>query len=277
MAMATDFVNDDERDGTLSTDAEKQIEATLFKQGQEYAERNKRSRAENKGRAESRAKIKEIGMNPNAYATAIRLIKDLTPGELADWKRDFHLTLKVMGSKQRELFPEEQIKAESRIQRAKDKAAGKPRDKSTLDKNTDNNPKSDPANGGAQVDLEQAIAEATAREAAEGAAILEGKSDAWRAGFNAVAAGGERGSNPFMEGSAESRDWFSGFEAATQRAFDAAAPKPPEGENETGTVPPDPVVADGAVFNDGAGKPAAKKKPSQTEKAKANRDAAGMH
>ena len=262
--MATDFVNDDERDETLSTDAEKQIEATLFKQGQDYADRNKRSKIENEGRAESRKKIKAIGMDPNAYATAIRLIKDKTPRELQDWRRDFELTLKVMGSKQRELFPEEQLKAEARIQRAKDKAAGKPRTQAELDANTDTNRKSNPANGGAQVDLEEAIAAQTAKELAEGAALLEGKSDAWRAGFNAVAAGGERGSNPFMEGGAESRDWFAGYEVSTQRAFEAAAP--------VVEPPAEPVIAEGETFNAGAGKPAAK--PSQSAKAKAKRDAA---
>lgn len=264
-------MDDMEQDPALINDAERQIEATIYKQGQDYAERNKRSKVENKGRAESREKIKAIGMDPNAYATAIRLIKDKNPRELADWKRDFELTLKVMGSKQRELFPEEQLKAEQRAQRAKDKKAGEPRSTDELNKKTDTDPKSDPANGGAQVDIEDAIAAATEKELAEGAALLEGKSDAWRAGFNAVAAGGERGSNPFMEGGSESRDWFAGYETATQRAFDAAQPQV--------EPPADPVVEEGATFNDGAGKPdtvkpAAAKKPSQSAKAKAKRDAA---
>lgn len=172
MAMADQFVNDDT--GTrLSDDFDKNLENVLFQQGQDYADRNKRSRNENKGRAESRAKIKELGMNPNAYATAIRLIKDLTPAELSDWKRDFELTLKVMGSRQKELFPEEQLKAEARIQRAAEKAAGKARTKEELDAKTDSDPKSDPANGGAQVDLEDAIKSVTDKEAAEGEKVLD--------------------------------------------------------------------------------------------------------
>lgn len=236
MAMAEDFVNDDQRDGTI-TEAEAQIEATLFKQGQEYAARNQRSKAENKGRAEGRAKIKELGMNPSAYAQAIKLIKDLTPAELKDWKRDFELTLKVMGSKQRELFPDEQLAAEARIQRAKDKAAGKPRGKDELDAKTDTDPKSDPAAGGAQVDIEQAIAEATAKEQADGEALLEGKSGAWRMGFNAAAAKAERGSSPYLEGSAEERDWLAGYEAETKRAFDAATPPEPPAEEPAAPAP----------------------------------------
>jgi len=175
--MATEFVNDDEGERLRENDADLQIESTLFKQGQDYAERNKRSKAENKGRAESRARIKEIGMDPNAYATAIRLIKDKTPAELEAWRRDFELTLKVMASKQRELFPEEQLKAEARIQRAKDKAAGKPRSQAELDAKTDTDPNSDPKNGGAQIDIEDAIAAAEGqtleeREAAEGEAAI---------------------------------------------------------------------------------------------------------
>jgi len=271
MAMAEEFINDNS-DDRLPPDAEAQIEATLFKQGQEYAARNLRSKTENKGRAESRAAIKSLGMNPNAYATAIKLIKDLTQAELKEWRRDFDLTIKVMGSRQRELFPSEQLAAEARIQRAKDKAAKKGRTQSEMDADSDVNPRSDPNAGGAQIDLEAAIAEATARELAEGEALLAGKSDAWRAGYNSHSAGGERGSNPYLEGSAETRDWLAGYEVATQRAFDAAQPK--------AEPVPDPVIEPGATFNDGWGKPAkvapaAKpKKPSQSEKAKAKRDAA---
>lgn len=159
MAMATEFVNDDSEDRL--NDADAQIESTIFKQGQDYADRNKRSKAENKGRAESRAKIKELGMDTNAYATAIRLIKDKTPAELEAWKRDFDLVLKVMGSKQKELFPEEQLRAEQRIAKAQERAAKKGRTKEELDAASDSNSRSDPSAGGAQIDLEEAIAAAT--------------------------------------------------------------------------------------------------------------------
>lgn len=157
--MATEFVNDDSEDRL--NDADAQIESTIFKQGQDYADRNKRSKAENKGRAESRAKIKELGMDTNAYATAIRLIKDKTPAELEAWKRDFDLVLKVMGSKQKELFPEEQLRAEQRIAKAQERAAKKGRTKEELDAASDSNSRSDPSAGGAQIDLEEAIAAAT--------------------------------------------------------------------------------------------------------------------
>lgn len=268
MAMAEDRINDDERDGTI-TDAEAQIEATLFKQGQEYAARNQRSQAENKGRAESRAAIKSLGMNPSAYAQAVKLIKDLTPSELKDWRRDFELTLKVMGSKQKELFPMEQLAAEQRAKRAAEKAAGKPRTQAELDAATDSNPKSDPAAGGAQIDIEEAIARQAA-EQAEGDAILAGKSEAWRGGYIAQGAGAQRGDSPHIEGSAEARDWLAGYAESSERSFAAAAP--------------DPVMVDGQTYSDGVGKaeqpeppaPSAPKKQSQSAKAAAKKAAAGI-
>lgn len=250
-------MEDMEQDPAKINDADRQIEASLLKQGQDYAARNQRSKAENKGRAESRAKIKEIGMDTNAFATAVRLIKDKRPDEIKAWLRDLNLTLKVMGSKQRELFPEEQLRAEKRAQAEADRKAKAGRTQAELDAQTDGNKRSDPASGGAQVDLEEAIAAQTEREKAEGEAILAGKSDAWRMGFNAHAAKSERGANPFEEGSAEATDWIAGFEAASQRAFDAAQPPtPPE--------PPAEVKA-----------PA--KPKSQSAKAAEKAKAAGLH
>lgn len=251
-----------EMDPDKINDHDRQIEARILKEGQDYAARNQRSKAENKGRAESRARIKELGMDTNAYATAIRLIKDKTPEELKAWRRDFELTLKIMGSKQKELFPEEQLRAEKRLERQRDAAAKKGRSKDELDAKTDSDPRSDPNAGGAQIDIEQAIRERQEREQAEGETILAGKSSVWRGGFNAHGQGAERKANPYIEGSSEAREWFAGFEAATQRAFEAAEPPIPD-------APADPVVEDGETFNQGAGKP-----ESQSTKAARKRAAA---
>lgn len=214
-------VNDDERDGTV-TDAELQIEATLFKQGEGYAARNARSKEENKGRAESRAAIKSIGMNPNAFAQAIKLIKDLTPSELKEWRRDFDLTLRVMGSRQKDLFPLEQLKAEARIQRAKDKAAKAGRTQAEMDADSDANPRSDPANGGAEPTIMDAIA------AANGETI-----------------------------------------DASSGTYNAGVGKPGPTLEEREAAEGEAALAEAA--------PSIAKKPSQSEKAKAKRDAAGMH
>lgn len=172
-------------------DADRQIEATIFKQGQDYADRNQRSKVENKGRAESRAKIREIGMDPNAYATAIRLIKDKSPEELKAWKRDFDLTLKVMGTRQKELFPEEALKAEKReADRKAKKAEAKAKTREEVDANADANPRSDPASGGAGRPSEEDMSKAAAAvdpEQAEGDAALKAGLPKTRKAQSAVA------------------------------------------------------------------------------------------
>jgi hypothetical protein len=127
-------------------DAERQINQVIWNEGQDYAERNKRSKAENKGRAESRERIKKTGITPNAYHTAIRLIKDLSPRELEDWKRDFSLVLKVLGSRQAELFPEEALKV---AKREADRKRREAEEKTKAGVDADTNPRSDPKAGGA--------------------------------------------------------------------------------------------------------------------------------
>ncbi len=205
-------------------DPQRQIEANIDKIGERYSASHKRSRTENKERADIRGRAKELGMRTDAFQVGVRIVKDLTANERKDFLRDLNLVVTVLGAKQGVLFPDEALRAAKREERKTEKAAGKPRTQAELDANTDNNPASNPANGGAQVDIEDAIAKATAAEQAEGAALLEGKSDFWRDGFNAFAAGTARNENPETEGSAEARDWIGGYEVASQRAFDAAKP-----------------------------------------------------
>ncbi len=127
-------------------DAQRYVESVLFKEGQDYAERNKRSKVENKGRAESRKRVKETGVNVNAYHTAVRLIKDLSARELKEWRRDLDITLKVLGSKQTELFPEEALKS---AKREADRKAREAEEKTKRGVDADTNPRSDPNRGGA--------------------------------------------------------------------------------------------------------------------------------
>ena len=214
-----------------------------------------------------------MGISTHAYQIAIKVVKDLTESERRDWLRDFQMVVKVLGGRQKELFPEEALRAEKRAQRQKEKAAGKPRDKGELDAQTDANRRSDPNAGGAQVDIEEAIKNVTEREKQEGAALLEGKSDAWRTGFNAFVAGGELGSNPYVEGSADAREWIAGFNASSEHAFNQAAPETPESDTPP-TPPADPKMQNGETFNQGAGKP---KPKSQSAKAAEKAKAAGLH
>lgn len=278
MAMTDDpdFIND----------ADRQLEARIFKTGEEYAASNKRQKAENKARAENRNKIKEMGISTHAYQIAVKVVKDLTPGERADWIRDFQMVVKVLGKRQKELFPEEALKAEQRAKRQAEKAAGKPRSQAELDAETDSNPRSNPAAGGAQIDLEDAIAATTAAEQAEGEAVLEGKSNAWRAGYNAHSAGSAMADNPYIEGSGEARDWIGGFNEANRILFAKAQPPAPPAEEDTSatkdTEPPRPddvTVPDGQTFNAGVGKPAAPvkaAKKSQSAKAAEKKAKAGV-
>jgi hypothetical protein len=252
-------------------DPQRQIEASIDKIGERYSASHKRSRTENKERAEIRTKAKELGMRTDAFQVGVRIVKDLTDNERKDFLRDLNLVVSVLGAKQGLLFPDEALKAAAREQRKADKAAGKPRSAAELDAKTDTDPKSDPAAGGAQVDIEEAIAAQTARELAEGEALIEGKSEAWRDGFNAFGAGAARADMPsFVEPDAAQNhdDWLSGYDAASQRAFDAAKP----------AEVPSPVVTEpGGVFNAGAGKPGKAPKPSQSAKGNAKRAAAGLN
>lgn len=172
-------MEDMEQDPTKINDFQRQIDSRILKTGEEYAASNKRQKAENKSRQENRNKIKEMGISTHAYQIAVKVVKDLTANERADWIRDFQMVVKVLGSKQAELWPEEALKAEQRAQRAAEKKAKAGRTQAELDAKTDTDPKSDPNAGGAQIDIEDAIKAANKpgetleqREAAEGEAAL---------------------------------------------------------------------------------------------------------
>lgn len=147
METDPDKINDPNRDPAQISDADRQIEATIFKEGQDYAARNARSKEENKGRAASRERIKQTGVNTNAYHVAVGLIKKLSAREMVDWRRDFDLVLKVLGSRQQELFPEEAMKMAKREEDRKRKEA-EAKTKAGVD--ADTNERSDPNAGGAK-------------------------------------------------------------------------------------------------------------------------------
>lgn len=131
-------------------DHDRQIEQSIFTEGQGYAARNARSKEENKGRAAARERIKNLGMIPQAFSAAVALVKSKTPRELADYLRDFNASIAVLSSKQAELFPDEAAAALKREQLRDQKAAAIPRDGETLDKRTDSDKRSAPDAGGAK-------------------------------------------------------------------------------------------------------------------------------
>lgn len=212
-------INDKSED-RMSDDFQQQIDSRILKTGEEYAASNKRQKAENKTRQENRNRIKEMGISTHAYQIAVKVVKDLTANERADWMRDFQMVVKVLGSKQAELWPEEALKAEQRVQRAKDKAAKAGRTQAEMDADSDANPRSDPSSGGAEPTIMDAIAAAGEPDIGPGTYHSEAKGQ------------GE---------TLEEREAIAGEQALAEAA---------------------PSIA---------------KKPSQSAKAKAKRDAAGMH
>lgn len=148
-------------DPNFINDPQRQLEANLDKIGERYSSSHKRSRTENKERADIRARAKELGLRTDAFQTGIKIVKDLTENERKDFLRDLDLIVRVFGAKQSELFPDEALKAEQRVKRQAERAAKEGRTKEELDAASDSNSRSDPSAGGAQIDLEDAIAAAT--------------------------------------------------------------------------------------------------------------------
>lgn len=139
-----------ETDPAKINDMDRQLEQSIFTEGQGYAARNARSKEENKGRANARERIKNLGMNPQAFGAAVAVVKTKTPRELEDYVRDFLLAVKVLSQKQAELFPEEAAAALKREQLREQKAAAIPRTKEELDAASDANSRSAPDAGGAK-------------------------------------------------------------------------------------------------------------------------------
>lgn len=134
-------------------DADRQIAQVIWNEGQAYAENNKISKKQNKARAESRERIKQTGIRPDAYALAVKHIKDLSTREQIEFLDDYKLVMKTMGSRQAELFPEESLKIAKREadrKRREEEDKKKAAEAATLKGvDPDTNPRSDPTKGGA--------------------------------------------------------------------------------------------------------------------------------
>lgn len=126
------------------------LESVILKEGRVYADRNERSKEENKGRADSRETIKKAGIRTDAYALAVKHTKDLNAREREDYMRDYKLVLKILTQKQKELFPEEAMKAAKREDDRKRKEAEA---KTKAGPDADTNPRSNPDKGGAKPQL----------------------------------------------------------------------------------------------------------------------------
>ena len=138
-----------EQDPDKINDIERQVEQRVFKEGEAYAASHKRSRAENKERSASRERIKEMGLRTDAYQVGVRIVKDLTALERKAFLQDLELVVRILGSRQKDLFPEEAMRAEKREQRRKE-AEAEAKKGSAGAPDPDKNPRSDPAKGGAK-------------------------------------------------------------------------------------------------------------------------------
>jgi hypothetical protein len=165
-----------EQDPDKINDIERQIEQRVFKEGEAYAASHKRSRAENKDRSASRERIKEMGLRTDAYQVGVRIVKDLTALERKAFLQDLELVVRVLGSRQKDLFPEEAMRAEKREQRRKE-AEAEAKKGSAGAPDPDKNPRSDPEQGRREAtcgqegrDQQRGAASAAERRAAAGRA-----------------------------------------------------------------------------------------------------------
>lgn len=158
-----------ESDPDKINDLDRVMESRILESGNAYSASHRRSRDENRVRAGNRAKIKDMGMRTDAYQVGVRIVKDLTESERKDFLRDLNLVVKVLGSRQQELFPEEALKAATREAKRKAKLTGK---EGAPDPDT--NPNSAPrivilSEEGMTVESSDLVSE----EQAEGDAVLE--------------------------------------------------------------------------------------------------------
>jgi hypothetical protein len=186
-----------EQDPDKINDIERQIEQRVFKEGEAYAASHKRSRAENKDRSASRERIKEMGLRTDAYQVGVRIVKDLTALERKAFLQDLELVVRILGSRQKDLFPEEAMRAEKREQRRKEAEAEANKGKAGAP-DPDKNPRSDPAKGGAKprvgkkgetgnvVQLQPPSGEQQQAEGQEGDAVLNGLTPETQAAQNAA-------------------------------------------------------------------------------------------
>lgn len=145
-----------EDDPDKINDPNRQLETKVVAQAEKYQQSRLRSQSENKIKADGRKEIDKLGFRTDAYQSALRVARDLTPAEQKQYVRDFRFFLKVFGDKQQELWPEDAAKAAARAKRkaeraAKDRAAagGETQEQQERRLAADTKRRSDPKSGGA--------------------------------------------------------------------------------------------------------------------------------
>lgn len=142
-----------ERNPDYINEAHRQLKERVIQSGIAYAADNQESKKLNKSRSKRRADIKEMGFRTDSYQQAVYAAKNLTPSEAKDFFRDMKTIYEWLSAKQQDLFPEEQLAAQKREQRRKDKekrdAEAKKVAESQQGVDASTNKRSDPKTGGA--------------------------------------------------------------------------------------------------------------------------------
>jgi len=139
-----------EMDPDKINNADRALEAKINEAADWYGESNARQKDENKGRAENRKRIADLGLSTKAYQWAVQLLKSgMTEAEIKDVLRDLEIFVRVLGGRQAELFPAELAAATKRRERQAEKAAKQGRTSEELDAAGEANPRSNPDAGGA--------------------------------------------------------------------------------------------------------------------------------
>lgn len=126
-------------------DAEMKIDSTIDKLADQYASCDRRSAEINEERSTIRENIEKLGIPSKSFVHAVAMVKQMSKGERKDYQSGVNRVLRVISTRQMELYPEETRRQEKREQDAKDKAAEA---KSAAGRDPDH-PRSDPKAGGA--------------------------------------------------------------------------------------------------------------------------------
>jgi hypothetical protein len=153
-------------------DEEMKIDSTIDKLADQYASCDRRSAEINDERATIRENIEKLGIPSKSFVHAVAMVKQMSKGERRDYQSGVNRVLRVISTRQMELYPEQTRRQEKREQDARDRAA-EARTKKGPD--ADTNPRSDPARGGAGK-------KAAKPKAAKGKTAKQAAGDAAKAG-----------------------------------------------------------------------------------------------
>lgn len=120
-------------------------DGTLYDLAKQYQASKVRSANENDIRADIRANVDKLGLDPLAFQAALRMAEDMTTGERQDYTTSLNEMLTLLDGRESDLFGEEEMrKRDERKRKAEEKRA-----KAAQPESTDDNPRSDPKSGGA--------------------------------------------------------------------------------------------------------------------------------